>query len=44
MVGALMHAHGPAALRQRARRREAGKPATDDLGVPLFHAVLFSPL
>ncbi len=36
-VGALMHAHAPAALRQRAGRGQAGKSGADDFGVTLAH-------
>ena len=39
-VAALVHAHAPAALRQRAGRGEAGKAGADDLGVSLAHGRL----
>ena len=39
-VAALMHAHAPAALRQRAGRGEAGKAGADDLGMSLAHGRL----
>src|SRR5262249_3108041 len=37
LLGALMHAHAPSPLRERAGSGEAGKPGPGDLGVALRH-------
>ena len=37
---ALVHAHAPAALRQRAGRREAGETCAHDLRVSFFHRII----
>ena len=39
-VGALVHAHAPAALRQRAGRRQPGKARADDFRMTLRHAAM----
>ena len=36
-IGAFVHAHAPAALRQRARRGQPGKSGADDLRVSFLH-------
>src|SRR5262249_35195568 len=38
---ALVHAHAPAALRQRAGRGQAGETRASDLGVPFHGAILW---
>ena len=39
-IGALVHAHAPAALRQRAGRGQPGKSGADDFRVPFGHAAM----
>jgi predicted enzyme related to lactoylglutathione lyase len=40
LIGALVHAHAPAVLRQRAGCGKSGESGTDDLGVTLGHAAM----
>ena len=39
-IGALVHAHAPAALRQRAGRGQPGKSRADDFRAALLHAAM----
>jgi hypothetical protein len=43
-VGTLMHAHAPAALCQRACRREAGKTGADDFSLSFAHGEVMPDL